>query len=257
MHSPLLWSTRPSHQNTLWQQQLSTLGETVALPLLEIVPISSDEAQQAVKSLVLDLDQFEHVLFVSQNAVAHAFDWFERYWPQMPAGIRLYAVGSKTAEAVRSYDAEVIECGEAMNSEALLALPSLQQVTHQKVLICRGQGGRPTLAEVLEQRGAHVSYCELYQRALPNEAANQCATLPHDRRHIIPLFSGETLQNLILALPSTMNKHETTLIVPAQRVATMAHEAGFNNVTVAKNASQDAMLAATRQCLNHSHKDYR
>lgn len=252
MHSPLFWSTRPSHQNTLWQQQLSTLGETVALPLLEIVPISSEAAQQAIKRLVLDLDQFEHVLFVSQNAVAHAFDWLDRYWPQMPAGIQFYAVGSKTAEAVRSHQADVIECGEAMNSEALLALPSLQQVSHQKVLICRGQGGRPKLAEVLEQRGAKVSYCELYQRTLPNKAAQQCAALPENRQHIIPLFSGETLQNLLLALPSTMNKHETTLIVPAQRVATQAREAGFSNVTVAANASQDAMLAATRQCLTHS-----
>ena len=252
MKTPLFWATRPAHQNAPWQQQLAALGETTALPLLEIIPVSSDEATQAVKGLILDLDHFQHVLFVSQNAVKHGFEWFDQYWPQLPVGIQFYAVGSKTAEAVREHHAEVIECGEAMNSEALLALPSLQQVAHDKVLICRGQGGRPTLAQVLEQRGAKVSYCELYQRALPNKAKTQCAALPLDRQHIIPLFSGDTLQNLILALPSNMNKDDTALIVPAQRVADTAQQAGFKHVTVAANASQDAMLAATNQCLTHS-----
>ncbi|HEY7772224.1 MAG TPA: uroporphyrinogen-III synthase [Marinagarivorans sp.] len=250
MISPLLWATRPPHQNAPWQKQLATLGDTLALPLMAIQPVSSQVDLQAIKNNVMDLDQFPHVIFVSQNAVAHAFDAFDRYWPQLPVGVNFYAVGSKTAEAVRNRGLEVIECGEAMNSEALLALPSLQKVGGDKVLICRGKGGRPLLASTLENRGALVSICELYHRVLPNTAKAQLAALPAQKHHIIPLFSGETLHNLVTALPDGFDRRAARIVVPTQLAADAAVDAGFVHVKVASNASQDAMLNATRQCLN-------
>ena len=138
----LVWATRPAHQNAAWQTQLSALGpEVIALPLLDIVPLAGDDETQRIKQHVLKLDEYQHVLFVSQNAVAEAFRWFEDYWPQLPVGIHYYGVGAKTAKAIAAFGVPVLEAGAAMNSEALLALPELKDVQDSKILICRGQGG--------------------------------------------------------------------------------------------------------------------
>lgn len=223
------------------------------LPLLEIVPAVSDEDRHKIKSIILNLDHYQHIIFVSQNAVEKAFEWIDSYWPQLPVGAQLYAVGSKTAAAVQRHQADVTVCGEAMNSEALLALPDLLPVDGHKVLICRGKGGRPKLADVLLERGAKVDYCELYERRLPERASEQLATQLHaladqyyaDRHHIVPVFSGDTLQNLMQVLPDCLHKSRVSLVVPAQRVADMAQALGFTNICVAHNATEASMLAAT------------
>lgn len=281
MKKTLIWATRPSHQNGAWQQflaqhlqnfkivedviegiaksvltqpatQLSDapnalFNAIVNIPLLTIAPVSSDKDKQAIKNQVLNLDHFSHSIFVSQNAVAHGFEWIENYWPQLPVGINFYAVGAKTAAAVQRYNVTVTQCGEAMNSEALLALPELQNVSGQKILIFRGKGGRPKLAVELEARGAQVRYCELYERQLPKAANTQCRKIaPIDAKHIIPLFSGDTLNNLMRVLPATMNKNRMTLVLPAERVAKQARQLGFTQICVAKNASEAAMLQAIK-----------
>lgn len=250
MNQALLWATRPEAQNPAWQQQLASLGaQTFSLPLLAITPVHSACDKQAIKNSILDLDQFSAVIFVSQNAVTHGFSWIENYWPQLPIGVKFYAVGSKTAAAVRRFNASVTQCGQAMNSEALLALPGLQQVAGQKILIFRGKGGRPKLATELQARGAKVAYCELYERQLPPQAAQHCQTLPAANRHIIPLFSGDTLANLMAVLPTTLHKNAITLVLPAERVAQQARANGFTHIHVAHNASEAAMLEATSNAL--------
>ncbi len=250
MTKTLVWATRPSHQNSAWQQQLARLdADILTIPLLAIVPVMGEQDRQAIKKNVLDLDHFEHVIFVSQNAVAHAFKWFEDYWPQLPVGVNFYAVGAKTAAAVRSYGITVTECGEAMNSEAILALPALRDVSGQKVLICRGKGGRPKLAVALTERGAQVRYCELYERQLPVTAHEQSLLIPAATKHVIPLFSGDTLVNLMCVLPATINRNSIVLVLPAERVAEQARQLGFHDIRIAKNASEAAMLESIKLAL--------
>ncbi len=248
MTSLLFWATRPCHQNSVWQQQLAELGEVLAVPLLAIAPLTEADDCQAIKNYVADLDHYQHVIFVSQNAVAAGFEWINNRWPQLPSGVIFYAIGAKTAEAMRQYCDEVTECGEAMNSEALLQVPTLQAVAQQKVLIFRGQGGRTLLADALRARGARVDLCELYARQLPAMAKVTCAQLEPSRRHVVPVFSGDSLVNLVQVLPSHINKKELQLIVPAQRVADMARDEGFCRIAVAQNASEAAMLACIREC---------
>lgn len=255
----LLWASRPQHQNARWCELLQPLGPVLDIPLLAIVPVTNQADQQHIKSRILDLDYYEHVIFVSQNAVAQAFEWIEQYWPQIPVGVRWYAVGEKTAASVREHCVDVIECGQAMNSEALLALPDLQPVANQKILICRGKGGRTKLAEVLRDRGASVDYCELYERqsTSTDALATRLQQDLSDVHHVVPLFSGETLLNFTNALPIEHNKGLFSLVVPAERVAQVAQQAGFEQITIAQNASEASMLAATRQTLSTLlQKDY-
>jgi uroporphyrinogen-III synthase len=63
------------------------------------------------------------------------------------------------------------------------------------------------------------------------------------------LSSGEGFTNLLLLLsPSETTKlKHIGLILPSQRVARMAQEAGFARIVIAENASDMAMLHALQE----------
>lgn len=248
-----IWATRPAPQNTDWMTLLQPLGcKVVELPLLQIAPVSDPDAEQAIKNLIMDFDQFQKVIFVSQNAVRYTFEWLEDFWPQLPLGIEYFAVGDKTAESVKEQKLDVVAGVAAMNSDELLSLPQLQEVWGQRILICRGFGGLPKLGEVLHERGAVVRYCELYLRQVPPEATDrvrQRVAETLSSRIIVPVFSGETLQNLERLLPSSDDsvKDRLQLVVPGKRVAQLAETLGFQHVQMAKNASQQEMFSAVNE----------
>lgn len=242
-----VWATRPVEQNQQWQQEIEADGFTsVALPLLAIEPLQEAAAVQAIKNFILDFDQFDKVIFVSQNAVREAFVWVHNYWPQLPLGIEYYAVGAKTAASARSHGIQVFGGSGSMNSDELLALAQMQNVWGQKVLIFRGQGGLPRLGEVLHERGAIVRYCELYKRQLPATAVDAAKQLlPVAANDLVALFSGETLQNFVVVLDANGVVERTMpIVVPGKRVAQLAQDLGFSCVFTAANASTDAMREA-------------
>lgn len=244
-------ATRPEEQNEQWLERLNAHGfTTVAAPLLAIEPLRDDGAVQAIKNLVLDFDQFDKAIFVSQNAVREAFAWIHQYWPQLPVGIEYFAVGKKTADGVLKEGVDVIAAHTAMNSDELLSLAQMQNVWGQKILIFRGQGGLPRLGEVLHERGAIVRYCELYQRQLPaGVVSHYQQLLPFSAKDVVPLFSGETLQNFVAVLDANGVVERTMpIVVPGKRVAQLAKDLGFEHVHLSINASSQEMLKAVSRC---------
>ena len=250
--------TRPEQQLGKWQALLQAAGaETCRVSLMAIEPLSEPAAIQRIKDRIMALAEYQHVIFVSQNAAAYGLDWIDQYWPQLPVGVHFYAVGGATARVLQAYGCSVTAAENSMNSEELLALPPLQQVELQKVLICRGQGGRPLLAEVLSERGAQVDYCELYERCFPRQQALDNLKeanwgLPGD---LVALHSGEALHNWSSLLQTLRQQQpqlglactRVPLLVPGERVAQQAREQGYGEVIVASNASDEAMLQALRE----------
>lgn len=246
--------TRPAHQAGPIYQRLSDLGaEPIPFPTLQIVPVTeSDSGYQALKHCILNLDQYHSVIFVSANAVRLAHQWIDQYWPQLPLNIDWLAVGSATARMLQQCDLPVSNlqpADTAMNSEALLQRPQLQHLSSQKVLICRGQGGRELLGDTLQQRGAQVDYVELYHREIPVYSQAEIESIIYKSAASAMLVtSGEALTNLV-----TLTGGETAgvstltgcmLIVPSQRVAELAAQYQFKQIQVAANATDEAMLAA-------------
>lgn len=243
--------TRPEPMASQWQRWLAGQGYPAdVVSVMRIEPVTSDAEVQAVKSVILDFDQYQKALFVSRNAAHFASQWLDEYWPQWPVGVECFAVGRGTAEALAKVDIPVHALGDdnsPMNSENLLAEPALHDVAGEKVVIFRGRGGRELMTQTLASRGASVRHCELYHRTVVLESG------PPLRRwlaaagaaDLITVHSGESLSNLydlaeressierLLGLP---------LLVPGQRVANQARELGFTNVLQARNAGNQAML---------------
>lgn len=253
--------TRPEPQASHWQQLLSDAGwASAVVPVMAIVAVSDRAAREQIKQQVLNFDRYDKAVFVSRNAVSHACQWLDMYWPQLPADMQYFAVGSATAQQLSQADINVTALrGEdsAMNSEALLAAPSLQQVAGDKVIIFRGVGGRNLFAQTLRERGAEVDFCQLYHRQLPAEAEAQLlqALAPEARRHdILSVHSGESLQllmQLLQAHPALADyARGRPLLLPGERVAALAREAGFQDLLVAHNASDKSMIATLKSYTN-------
>lgn len=238
--------TRPRGQAAELCGALAAAGFSVhSLPMLRLLPLP--ELAPAARQQVLDLDQFQHIIFVSGNAVRHGMGWIESFWPQLPVGLSWYAVGDSTARLLESFGPVVFTPGEAMSSEGLLALPQLQRVAGERVLIVKGEGGRDTLAAGLAARGALVEQLACYRRAAPEMDPGELALKLSDWAvELVLISSGEGLANLLalISRAETSNFTHITLLVPSARVAQMARAAGFGRVIIADNASDSAMLRA-------------
>jgi len=250
--------TRPSAQAKPWALQLEELGaKTSSQTMLEICPLISSEAKQSAKNTVMRLDEYQKVIFVSQNAVDFGVSEIDTYWPQLPADLSFFAVGSSTANLLAD---KLSELGgsinfpeQAMNSEALLALPALQKVLEgEKILIVRGRGGRTHLGDSLEARGALVDYCEIYERRAPETVDTKAlATFKNTvLTPIVSVHSGETLNNLCDAIATHTSQETlrwlqgTPLLLPGARVAQIAKDLAFTHTIVAENATNESMIEA-------------
>jgi len=242
--------TRPAGEvsDTLCAAIKAAGYQVYSQPLLELTALPQLRAAQ--RELVLNLDLYQHVIFISANAVRFGMALVDDYWPQLPTGLNWYAIGAATAAGLERLGIVAITPGSAMSSEGLLAIPALQHVREQRVLLVKGEGGRDSLATELSRRGAAVDELACYRRSLPAVPAGElAASLARWAVDVIMLSSGEGLANLQLLLSpaeTTKLKH-IGLIVPSQRIARMAHEAGFERIVTAENASDAAMLRALQE----------
>jgi uroporphyrinogen-III synthase len=235
-------------------------------PVMEISDLEGDQDGkqevsywQQCKQLIMSLDEFQHVIFISGNAVNFGMEWINQYWPQIPVGIFWYGIGQTTREKMLSQglpveihdDDEAAEnpSTSAMNSEELLQHKNLQQLAQQKVLIIRGVGGRDYLAQQLILRGATVSYAQCYQRSLVDKPVAHLATfIEQNNINCVLVNSSESLNNVCTLTGSDYHSilKKILLIVPSERVQLKAKAMGFKHIRQANNASDAAMLSALK-----------
>lgn len=245
--------TRPSHQAQQQAELLRAQGaEAVLLPLLNIEPLAEpDPAFSHAKRCVLDLDLYHAVIVISANAARLGIDLVDEYWPQLPVGIHWMAIGASTAAHLHDYGMDARHSSSGYDSEALLQAPELQQVAGLRILILRGDSGRETLASELQARGARVDQAILYRRARPrlSPACIESAIYALPLSAIL-ITSGESLSNLVALAKQVGNSEglaqllRCPLVIPSQRIATLAREAGFKQVILASGPDDQSMIGA-------------
>jgi len=190
-------------------------GRAILFPAIEIEPLPQSGP----------VGRYDMVVFVSPSAVRHGSRW-------VGAGHKALAVGAGTAHEIKKYRQDVIFPASGADSEALLDLPELAQLSGQQVLIVRGQGGRSLLGDTLRERGARVEYAECYRRVRPRADAARLLAAWVDA---VTVNSGEALQNLValLGAEGQQRLRDTPLFVPHRRVAQQAESAGLRKVLIA------------------------
>jgi len=221
-------------------------GEPLVYPALEII----DAPDLAPLHAILDdLEAFDFAVFISPSAVQKALNLLHarRGGAPWPSRVRVAAVGrGSRRELERQGLREVIAPVAHADSEALLAMPELNEVSGRRIVIFRGDGGRELLGDTLAARGAGVTYAECYRRVRP--AADLGPLLKAWARggvHAVTVNSGAALANLYDMLGKLGQGwlREAPLFVPHARVASEAARLGVSTVRVAGPADEEMHAA--------------
>ena len=231
--------TRPRAAADALAAELAREGARVLrLPALAIEPIEPDAA---LASLLGGLASFDLAIFVSANAVERGLAAARRFG-QWPRELQAAAVGEATAAALRGEGiTDVVSPHDRHDSEALLALPRLQAVRGQNIIVFRGRGGRGELRESLESRGARVSYAECYRRVRPQaDVAPVVAALGRGEVHAVSVLSGETLENFIAMVGAEGGGAlaRVTLVVPHPAIAAHREARRFARAVVSGHGTE-------------------
>ena len=209
-------------------------GQGVVFPLIDIAP--ADDLLPLAKALG-HFCAFDFAVFVSANAVEysvpHLLAWLD--WPET---VRAVAVGPGTAARLAAYRVrDVLVPAAGFDSEAVLALPELApaRVSGRNILLLRGNGGRPLLADALRERGAQVTCVSCYQRRMPVDAVpllNLLSVDGGDALDAVTLSSSEGVRNLLALLtPSAFERlRRLPCFVPHRRIAEVVAEAGLSAI---------------------------
>ncbi|AWM59301.1 uroporphyrinogen-III synthase [Pseudomonas songnenensis] len=242
--------TRPAEECGPVAASLAEAGiHSASLPLLAIEPLPETAEQ---RTTILELDRYCAVIVVSKPAARLGIELLDRYWPQPPFGQAWFSVGAATGAILADYGLDTSWPERGDDSEALLALPRLDEALARpdpKVLILRGEGGRELLADTLRGRGVQVDILELYRRTLPAyPPGTLVATVRSERLNGLVVSSGQGLLSLReLAADTWPEWLELPLFVPSPRVAEMARQLGAKRIVDCRGAGVAALLAALRE----------
>ncbi|WP_243642536.1 uroporphyrinogen-III synthase [Sulfurisoma sediminicola] len=235
--------TRPAEQ---CEHLAAALVEQGAHPVLfPVLAISALDDVSPLLDAAIRLDGIDLAVFVSPNAIAKSLEVIlsRRSWP---AQVRVAAIGKSSERELERFGIrEVIAPQDRFDSEALLALPELQEMQGRKVLIFRGDGGRDVVFDTLQARGATVEYVTAYRRSKPKTDPSPLLKL-WDDGHLdaVTLTSSEGLRNLWEMLPRLGRSwlKQTPVFVPHVRIAEQARALGLSRIELTGPAD-DGLVA--------------
>lgn len=240
--------TRPASQAEEICPSLEALGcDVIRQPLLAIEAVAETPV---LKSQFMNIDLYDVVIVISRNAAEMGLMQLDQYWPQWPVEIDWVAIGPVTAAVLSAQGLAVSMPAGQFDSEGALRLPELTDVADKKILIWRGVGGRETLASTLTERGATVTYAELYQRLVPEYDEQQWKqTLACNP--LLLVSSGQGLEAIAAQQPK-IAESVRGIIAPSLRVAELAKSLGFSKIQIAASAQDVDMLVAVEDWIKEN-----
>jgi len=222
----------------------------VRFPTLTIAAL--DDAG-TIQNTLAHLDRYQWLVFISANAVTMHSYYSDSVKMVQFKSVQIAAIGKATAQALVLAGLPVDLVPESgYSTEALLAMPQMQQINGQHYLIVRGEGGREELATTLRSRGATVEYLDVYKRIIPGTDSSQVSLLlEQDMLDIITITSGEALQNLLILLEEKHHQRlfEVPLVVVSNRIRQIAADMGFKRIAVTNSPSDAAILETVTMCV--------
>ena len=169
--------TRAREQASGFRAELEELGaKCIEFPTIAIAPPPSwDPLDGAIRNL----SQYDWTIFTSVNGVRF---FMERLLAagrdaRDLKGVRLAAIGPKTAEALESVALHPDLVPSEYRAEAILDSLSEHSVRAKRFLMPRALAAREVLPEKLRERGALVDIVPAYQTVLPEQDAHKIRTL--------------------------------------------------------------------------------
>jgi uroporphyrinogen-III synthase len=238
---PLVVSLRPANDHAAIRRAAAAHGwRAIALSPWKIA-VRTDEASRAALRTALAADI---VIATSPAAVGAARTLATL---RIRRGQIFCAVGSATAAALRRAGVIEVLAPERMDSEGLLALPSLQAVRGRTIGVLTAPGGRDLIAPALRARGAQVRRADVYAREpIALSPASLARLRAFDGPLLLPVSSGEALQRIFDHAPPDIaaRLRGARVLAASARLAALAQSLGCGDVRVAAGPRPTQLLAA-------------
>lgn len=168
---------------------------------------------------------------------------------QWPKGIYFFAVGASTARILQNAGLAVVVPQEP-RTEGLLALPQLNHVVNQSIVIIKGFGGRELLHDTLVTRGAEVAQWEVYKRV---NLDTPVSTQDWRAKQIscIIATSGEVIDAAFDYFEESWLKTLNWIVV-SQRTAEIASKLGVTQIDISRDASDQALIQCAQQLVTRA-----
>ncbi len=236
--------TRPAKQADSLAQALREHGANApCVPLLEIAPTRLD---QALTTQLSNITNSDILICVSVNAAEIGLQHCETLELELPDSV--IAVGAATADVFKRHAVTNVYSSDAgSDSEAILAMEQLRDVTGNNIQIWRGGEGRKLLGDTLMARGAELELVDLYKRQNPKLSTSELNQLLSSDVDIISITSVSSLQNLDEILKDNSSSiTDKKLLLGSQRIYQKAIAMGVTpaHCLKAENPGNAAMLDA-------------
>jgi uroporphyrinogen-III synthase len=198
-----------------------------------------------IAELCSRLEQNVYVI-VTSTVAAQQCVFMKNQWPQ---NVCFFAVGASTGRILQNAGLTVVIPQEA-RTEGLLALPQLNHVVNQCVIIMKGFGGRELLHDILTTRGAKVAEWEVYKRVKLDVPVSTQDWRAEQIRCIIAT-SGEVIQAAFEYFEASWLKTLNWIVV-SQRTAEIASKLGVNQIDISRDASDQALIQCAQQLVNRA-----
>ncbi|GGH12322.1 uroporphyrinogen-III synthase [Silvibacterium dinghuense] len=175
--------TRAAHQASRLSARLAELGaEVIEIPSIALDP---PESFASLDSAVHHLSQYSLLILTSANAVAPllARMQFAQLSVDVLALLRVAAVGSATAKALREAGVRVDVVPDAYVAESLLTALG-REMAGQHVLLVRAAVARDVIPEGLRALGANVTVAEAYRTVVPEASIEKVRALFTEKERI-------------------------------------------------------------------------
>lgn len=226
-------------------------GEPVEFPVIQLRSPTRPEALARLDEALLGLSGFDWLLFTSVNGV----DYFFRRLLELSldvrtlAGVRIGAVGPKTAEALRQRGLIAEALPMQYQADALAAALRPLVRTGQRVLLPAADIAKDTLPNALKEMGLNVTEVDAYENVISLEGGEEALELLRQRAiHVVTFTSSSTVTNLLKAL-ELLGEPDPIALLRGVGIACIgpvtaqtAREAGLTVTHLAQNATIEGLL---------------
>ncbi len=190
--------TRSRDQASVFAEKLIDLGATpIEFPSIDVVPPSNwDELDGAIN----DLASFQWIVFTSANAVRFFFQRLRELGKDVRSlnGLRICAVGPKTAESLEAFSLRADLIPEEFKAEGVLAALGGTSVKGVRFLIPRAKVARELIPDKLRELGAEVTVATAYENVRPTTDVDRVRKLFQDGKIAAVTFtSSSTVNNFV------------------------------------------------------------
>jgi uroporphyrinogen-III synthase len=227
-------------------QQLCSILQEHNIHALHLPLIDFEAASSTSIDTIEHFNQSDILIFVSKPSVQYTSSLLndtQLKWPTTACDI--FAIGQPTSHALAKLSKQKVYFPEISDSEHLLAMPQLQNISGKRVTIVRGDSGRELIYDSLLKLGAKVQYLEVYKRRIIKyDYSKKIEEWQQNRVSSIVVTSEQQLRLLVKNIPRKQLPwiQSLNLILPSNRIVYVANQLGFEYAFDSKGASNSALF---------------